>query len=73
MKISQRYQYIVCFVLSGFCWLGLVFASYGTIADMTGHYWRPLEGIAEPLSSALAIIGTAVTAGSIFESLSFGI
>jgi hypothetical protein len=66
MKISQRYQYIIRFVLSGFCWLGFIFVAYGTIASMTGEHWRPLEVIADPLSSALTIIGTAVTAGSIF-------
>lgn len=45
---------------------GVFFIGYGFVADYTKEVWPPLEKYAVPLSSALTILGTLVTAISIY-------
>jgi hypothetical protein len=54
------------YLFSGFGWLGAALIIYGVIAEVTGDKWSPLEHIAEPLSSALTILGTVVVALSVY-------
>lgn len=51
---------------NGLEWSGVGFIIYGTIAALTGEPWPPLEKIAGPLSSALTLVGTAMTAASVY-------
>jgi surface polysaccharide O-acyltransferase-like enzyme len=53
-------------IINGFGWFGGAFIFYGLVTALTGESWPPLERVAEPLSSALTILGTAVVAFSIY-------
>jgi hypothetical protein len=50
----------------GIGWFGVALIAYGITTEVTGEKWLPLERIAEPLSSALTILGTIVVALSIY-------
>ncbi|MFZ0887611.1 MAG: hypothetical protein WA005_04095 [Candidatus Binataceae bacterium] len=69
METAKRNQLASIFsevFLNGMAWTGAGFIAYGFIVVWTGEQWRPLESVAVPLSSALTIIGTLVTAASIY-------
>ena len=48
--------------ITGAGWFGAALIGYGSVAAITGKGWAPLDDIALPLSSALTILGTLLTA-----------
>jgi hypothetical protein len=54
------------FAIMGIGWLGVALVTYGIVTAITGEKWLPLERIAEPLSSALTVLGTSVVAVSVY-------
>lgn len=63
---SPTIQTCLRFAINGFGWLGGVFILYGIVSAATKEPWPPLERLADLVSSALAIIGTMVTAISVY-------
>jgi hypothetical protein len=57
---------ILRFAIIGVGWLGVMLIVYGIVTEITAEKWVPLERIAEPLSSAVTILGTIVVALSIY-------
>ena len=51
---------------SGLGWFGAAFIAYAVIAEQTKQPWPPLERFTNTLSSSLTLIGTALTAASIY-------
>ena len=64
--LRQVSPHMIRWAIGGLGWSGAAFIFYGGVASLTQEQWAPLERIAGPLSSALTIVGTAVTAGSIY-------
>jgi hypothetical protein len=54
-------------VFDGLGWCGAGFVAYGFISSWSGQTWAPLELVALPLSSTLTVLGTALTAASIYS------
>lgn len=52
--------------INGLGWFGVAFIVYGLLAQFTGQPWHLIEDFAEPVSRALTIIGTMLTAASIY-------
>jgi len=52
--------------LNGMAWAGVGFIFYSFVVLWTEKRWPPLEFVAIPLSAALTILGTLVTAASIY-------
>ncbi len=65
-NLPGQLPHIVRWAIGGLGWAGAGFICYGSISALTGERWLPLERIAEPLSSAITIMGTAITAVSIY-------
>jgi len=46
--------------------VGIILILYGIVSLLTGTPWPPVEQIAKPASATLALLGTALTAASIY-------
>ena len=48
---------------------GISFIGYSFLKTLTGQAFEPLERLAGPISAALTLIGTGVTAASIYSPI----
>lgn len=66
MTNARWFLHLILIVLTSLAFLGILFIVYGAIVATGVQPWPFLERFAEPLSAILTIIGTALTAASIY-------
>jgi hypothetical protein len=66
LKHRQTYLLLLEVATNGLGWLGAAFVAYGGIAMLSGQTWGPIETYAPLVSSFLTIVGTGMTAASVY-------